>query len=648
MQHRPEIDGLRSLAILPVLLFHADFSFFARGYLGVDIFFVISGYLITNLILQDIRQKKFSISNFYVRRAKRLLPALFFVLCVSSVVAWLSLLPADMLDFAKSLLAALTFTSNFYFWTAGDYFAADSALRPLLHLWSLGIEEQFYLLFPWVLLWHRGYLAHHQHGGRWLLGAAVLSLSLAIFFSVRHPSAVFYLPITRMWELLAGAVAAWYGWGEDQDAGKRRKSFFAWLGLLVVSLVLLWPYDLPWPVLTVSLPLVLGTVLVLAYARGNSAVAWCLSLPPLVFIGWISYSAYLWHQPVFAFMRHHLFPLEGYTASGAVLAVLMLAAVSWRWVEQPFRGHRQAWGLSDGRWGQIAACLALGLALMMSWVWSKQGVPSRYSQGDLGMVTYAQDNFHRFTEGYRVGTCFLDEHAAQPVFGEVCQISGVRDQLIWGDSHAAALYQGIALLPQERERWAQFTASGCPPLVDFEVTWRPLCRSINNEVMEQIRIGQPKQILLHANWLLYKNQGLNIEAALEQTVSRLLKIAPHSQIFVLGGIPQWQPSLPLHILHRKVSWEAASMQWLNNYSLDPIYALDGRLEKSVMQGMGDLYNKNYIVVLDILCQKQLCPVTAQVSDEWMPFAWDYGHMTTAGAQWLAFRLKEKIAEHAEK
>lgn len=651
MQYRPEIDGLRSVAIFPVLLFHAGLPVFERGYLGVDIFFVISGYLIAGLILEDVRVNKFCIVDFYMRRARRLLPALFFVIFISSIAAWWSLLPADMLDFSKSVLAALTFTSNFYFWQTGDYFAADSALRPLLHLWSLGIEEQFYLFLPWLLVWRHGYLARGR-GGLWLLGAAMVSLLLACWWMARSPTAVFYLPITRAWELLVGAVVAWYGWGvssSGRNGGRSRwQAAGALLGLLMVLGVLTLPYSLPWPVLTVSLPLVVGTALVLACARGDSAVARLLSWRPFVLLGWVSYSAYLWHQPVFAFARHNLVPLEGWAAWGAVVVVVILAGVSWRWVEQPFRGNGRFGGLSGRALGWWAGGGTGVLVLAMLLVWLGQGVPQRYSKQALGMVTYAQDNFQRFTEGYRVGTCFLDEHTTKPVFGDACHIQAGDKGVIWGDSHAAALYQGFALLPEKSERWAQFTGSGCPPLLDFDVAWRPFCRAMNDVVLEQIRLGQPQVVLLHANWLLYAHEGGDVGLALENTVRRLRQVAPLIQVVVLGGGAQWQPSLPLHILRRGVDWAMPPVKWLENHDLGRVHALDQGLHAAVVRGLGDAREGGFIFATEIVCRNNECPVTAEIYGEWMPFVWDYGHMTTAAAKWFASELKEKINNRAEK
>jgi peptidoglycan/LPS O-acetylase OafA/YrhL len=208
MDYRPEIDGLRALAVLPVILFHAGFETFSGGFVGVDVFFVISGYLITTIILKELEQDDFSIARFYERRARRILPALFLVMFVCIPFAWLWLLPDDMQRFSQSLVAVSTFVSNLLFWQESGYFDTAAELKPLLHTWSLAVEEQYYVLFPLflVLVW--------PFGKRWILVllalGAVLSLSLAEWGSFRRPAATFYLLPTRGWELLLGALIAFY------------------------------------------------------------------------------------------------------------------------------------------------------------------------------------------------------------------------------------------------------------------------------------------------------------------------------------------------------------------------------------------------------------------------------------------------------
>jgi peptidoglycan/LPS O-acetylase OafA/YrhL len=218
MEYRREIDGLRALAVLPVILFHAGFTTFSGGFVGVDVFFVISGYLITTIILTELEQGTFSIVNFYERRARRILPALFVMMLACLPFAWFWLLPEDMKDFSQSLLAVSVFASNILFWRESGYFDSAAELKPLLHTWSLAVEEQYYMLFPLFLM------ATWRFGRRWILGSliavALASLALAQWGSLVKPAATFYLLPTRVWELLIGAFAAFYLSHKKQVSGQ--------------------------------------------------------------------------------------------------------------------------------------------------------------------------------------------------------------------------------------------------------------------------------------------------------------------------------------------------------------------------------------------------------------------------------------------
>lgn len=337
MKYRKEIDGLRAIAVLPVILFHAGFKSFSGGFVGVDIFFVISGYLITTIILGELEHDKFSIVNFYERRARRILPALFFVMLVCLPFAWLWLFPSDMQDFSKSLVAVSTFSSNVLFWRSSGYFDAASELKPLLHTWSLAIEEQYYVFFPlfMMLFW--------KLGKKWLLialgfvffGSAILS-QWGVY---AKPVASFYLLPTRSWELLVGAFAAFYMSSSIYKEHRRGINEIAgWLGIcLIITSIAIYSNNTPFPGLY-AVPPVLGTLLVILYANQYTTVGKFVGNKLFVGVGLISYSAYLWHQPLFAFARHRSL-LEPSTAVLLSISVasLILAYFSWSFVEAPFR-----------------------------------------------------------------------------------------------------------------------------------------------------------------------------------------------------------------------------------------------------------------------------------------------------------------------
>lgn len=342
MFYRPEVDGLRAVAVIPVILFHAGLPLFSGGFVGVDVFFVISGYLITSIILAEIARNDFSLIRFYERRARRILPALFAVMLVSVICSWFILLPSDMLDFSQSLIAVSIFSSNILFFLETSYWDTASELKPLLHTWSLAVEEQYYLIFPIFLMLAYGF------GKRWLLSILVIisivSLCIAHFGSQSYPDAAFYLLPTRFWELALGAFLAFIPTNYDQHqerVSNVRKWLTELLGLLGLILIIYscvaFDDHTPFPSLYTLVPTI-GALLIIAFASANTIVGRLLSLKLFVGIGLISYSLYLWHQPVLAFARHVSFPEpDPLTLCVLILVIFILSILSWQFIEKPFR-----------------------------------------------------------------------------------------------------------------------------------------------------------------------------------------------------------------------------------------------------------------------------------------------------------------------
>ncbi len=332
MHHRREIDGLRAVAVLPVLLFHAGFPGFSGGFVGVDVFFVISGYLITGLVLTDLDAGRFSIAQFYERRARRILPALFLVTICTVPVAWALMLPEAFRRFGESAGAMALFLSNFYFLSKVDYFAPAAELQPLLHTWSLAVEEQFYLFFPPLLAWL------WPRGRRVTLWVLLVILGASLLFSVwaggENAERNFFFTGSRVWELAVGAVCAVAGHG--RAGAPRQVPALAGIAMIVAA-VALFDRTTPNPGLPTLLP-VTGTAMVLVWGLRGTIVAAALSLRVPVAIGLVSYSAYLWHFPIFALTRIALdhMPSPGAMA-GLVALSLALASLTWWLVEQPFR-----------------------------------------------------------------------------------------------------------------------------------------------------------------------------------------------------------------------------------------------------------------------------------------------------------------------
>lgn len=350
LKYRPEIDGLRAIALLPVIFFHAGFRAFQGGYVGVAIFFVISGYLITSIIVTDLDEGVFSLTSFYERRARRILPALFLVVVASIpfALAWLTL--ADMKDFSQSILASSFFVSNVLFWRESGYFQADAMLKPLLHTWSLSVEEQFYLLFPVfvALIWRLG----ANRALRLLVLLGIISLAVAEWGARNKPSATYLLLPTRAWEVALGAVLALLHRGSSEN-GPNVNAHRGWIDLaaiaglgMIVWSALSFDQRTSFHGLSALIP-TLGTILIVHFVRSGTLVGRFLAIGPLVGLGLISYSAYLWQQPLFAFARQRsLWEPSASVMASLILLTLLLAYGSWRFVDGP-SALRHGWGAGN-------------------------------------------------------------------------------------------------------------------------------------------------------------------------------------------------------------------------------------------------------------------------------------------------------------
>jgi len=354
LKYRPEIDGLRALAVVPVILFHAGFELFSGGFVGVDVFFVISGYLITTILIEDIEKQQFSLVNFYERRARRILPALFFVMFVCIPFAWMWMLPSGMKDFSQSLVAVSLFASNVLFWRKSGYFDAAAEQKPLLHTWSLSIEEQFYIIYPILLIFF------FKFGKKtfiiFLIISAITSLTLAqwagnlkftypyfekefLFFN-QSSLTNFFLPIGRIWELIIGILIAFYIKKNGQP--NRFNEILTLFGLILIFYsVFTFTPETNYPSFHTLLPTI-GTGLLILFMNSKTFIHKIFSQKLLVFIGLISYSAYLYHFPIFTFIEY-----SNYLENSLLLKIILIlitffiSFVSWKYIEKPFRNKKK-------------------------------------------------------------------------------------------------------------------------------------------------------------------------------------------------------------------------------------------------------------------------------------------------------------------
>ena len=336
MKYRAEIDGLRAIAVIPVILFHGGFELFSGGFIGVDVFFVISGYLITAILIKDLENNSFSLINFYERRARRILPALYFMIIISVIIGWFILTPYFYRDLFQTITATSLFLSNYLLYLKSGYFASIAELKPLLHTWSLAVEEQYYVLFPILLFffWRFG-----RNTTLWLFSILFfLSFLFCLWALNHHPNANFLLLPSRAWELLAGCLVAFF----IQKKGFLSNNLFSILGLIAILFsVFTFDSSTPFPSLYTLIP-VFGTVAIIVFANGTTLVARILRIRIIVGLGLISYSLYLWHQPIFSFLKHLLFAKPTYLQSlSAFVLIFIISFFSWQYVERPFRNKNK-------------------------------------------------------------------------------------------------------------------------------------------------------------------------------------------------------------------------------------------------------------------------------------------------------------------
>ena len=634
MTYRKEIDGLRSLAVLPVIFYHAGFSFFSGGFIGVDVFFVISGYLITSLILKEKKEETFSLLNFYERRARRILPALFFVMICCIPFAWIWTLPAEFKDFAQSILATSLFSSNIFFWQGTDYFGGGNVdLKILLHTWSLAVEEQYYLIFPVfiMLTWRLGlkFLVY------FFLTFTVLSLGLSHYGSSHFPVANFYLLPSRAWELLLGVLAALYLFSGNENKIKLPSWIKETLGFLGLGMILLtvWLFDknTPFPSLYALVPTI-GTLLLILFSTSTTLLGKFLSLKPLVFTGLISYSLYLWHLPLFVFARHILIEEPNkIILIGLILLSFIFAYISWRFVEKPFRDRNLfsqrkifLYSLSG-----IFCFLVIGSIIIFNNGF-ESSFKAKLSKDQLSLLSLQEAYRQEIDSMYRRGECHLRTDQTYKDFTNSCfGKNQEKDYLIWGDSNAGALFYGLDFYAKTV---VQFTSTGCPPFIAEDIFMRPNCREVNDYVINQIKKLNPKKIWLHSDWFRYKS--LDPVTKLEKTLKLINEISPSSEVYIVGGVPQWERTLPRIMI--KKSLNLNNTDFISTPLLSELKSIDNHLRI-----LADKSKVFFLSPIDFFCKESLCLAVVKLDEITEPIIWDNNHLTKTASKILAEELLSK-------
>ncbi len=490
------------MAVLSVILFHAAIPGFGGGFVGVDMFFVISGHLITGSITEELAAGTFSLGGFYERRIRRILPALAVVIVCIQPFAWRLMFPEELSSASDSLMGIALFSSNVVFWLESGYFATAAEFKPLLHTWSLAVEEQFYILFPLLLLGIARFLPRWRKAVLWTVLAS--SLALSEWGVVSHPSWAYYLLPTRAWELLLGAVLSLTPAAPQDEGRTLRNEIWSITGLaMIIVAVVSYDKATPFPGLFALIP-TFGTGFVIASAVSGTLVFRVLASPPLVGVGLLSYSAYLWHQPLFALARYQ--SLAPPSLGGALLLcvlTLFIAYFSWRFVEVPSRSatfvsRRQTFALAAATSAIIGG---IGIIVHMH-----RGFPSRFA--------FPSSTAHSFELSRRAAECFNQVLVHQRV-DWLCNIGAQGDSvdfLITGDSHALSLLDTFDDVARANGTHGVFAGlSGCPPLRGVYVL-RPGqterdCHQLNERVYNYVRERRIKTVILVARWTYYTDGG---------------------------------------------------------------------------------------------------------------------------------------------
>lgn len=494
--YRPEIDGLRAIAVILVLLSHLGISGFQGGYIGVDMFFVISGYVITSLLRHAIEDGHFSFWVFVKHRAFRLIPALIPVIIFCIALTWLIFTPADLKAFSTSILGVVSFASNFVFWHGAGYFDAPSMVKPLLHTWSLAVEWQFYLIFPLLLSYVLR--THPRSLLSVLLVLALLSFIACIVQTDMNPSSAFYLLPYRLWELLLGTGTSFFLDQKRVSLSRPLSAAMSWAGvLLIITSTTLFTEQSLFPGWRAALPCVGTALLLISCSHPHLYFTRLLRMPLLIGIGLISYSLYLWHWPLIVLAKYWtMSPLNGLQQTAIFLLVVPIAWLSWKYIETPFRRPAKN---TQRRVQWVMASLFFLFAILAVAISARKGFPSR-------IPSEAMHYANAINDSNPDNTCHTLP-LEKVTKGEICRLGHATprrpDFMLWGDSHADALVPAFKLLAEKDGLYGEFaTHMGCPPL---QRTYRANmltgdCSQFNEAMLKLAQIRKVRRVILASAW----------------------------------------------------------------------------------------------------------------------------------------------------
>jgi len=629
LKYRADIDGLRAVAVFAVVLFHAFPEAIKGGFVGVDIFFVISGFLISTILLQNLELEKFKFADFYSRRIRRIFPALIIVLIACWIAGWFTLLPDEFMQLGKHIMAGASFISNLMLWNESGYFDSSSDVKPLLHLWSLGIEEQFYIFWPLItwIAWKRKihflYIA---------IAVAIISFSLNVWGIKNDLIGVFYSPITRIWELLSGSIIAWVLFSQNLVSKKildEHRNTLSVLGLTaIIASIILFNKEILFPGWWAIVP-VFGACALIFSGPNSILNRLILSNKYLVAIGLISYPLYLWHWPLLVFAKIINVEVSIWMRIEILILSIALAIATYKFIEKPIR---------FGGKNKLKVMLLVVLMTLVGYAgyaaYIRDGIPINRVKIRSSNALLNQMLTFKFNPGpaYRVGSCMLTEKQG-PESLKNCnnqEDPSKKSILIWGDSHGGHLYPGYMTRYSNEYNILQRTASGCPPALGYDTVDRLFCKEINEATIQYIEKIKPDRVVLAGNWSRY---GLILNQ-LSETVKRLKKLGI-KKIDLVGQVPRWENNLPKQILLYCKKNTPCQIPEYMSFGLIKDIEIDDKLRSfSLENGI------NYFSPYQILCNSEGCLIrTGNTGDSIT--AWDSEHLTYEGSNALVSKFKTK-------
>ncbi len=633
LSYRPDVDGLRAVAVLSVVVFHAFPSALPGGFVGVDVFFVISGFLISNILFVSLRQRRFSILSFYDKRVRRIFPALIVVMVFSLAFGWKYLFSDEYRQVGKHIASGVGFVTNIVLWQESGYFDVASETKPMLHLWSLAIEEQFYLFWPLLLafLWRR------KINFLYIMGfIALASFAFNVYLIKYSPTASFYSPLTRFWELMVGGILAYVTLQGRFRIERYRSAASIAGGLLLLAGFVFINKSRQFPGWWALLPTAGAFLLIL-----SGPDAWVnrriLSLRAVVFIGLISYPLYLWHWPLLSFAKIMLGSTSREIRLLLVATAVLLAWVTYKWIEKPLRFNK---------WPKMMPALvsifaAVGFA----------GFSCVKTEGyeGYGPRDAAKTEFLRYFDNSVLERSYLKREGLREKYREQCNFYDlaayyaghssslpvaaidaecyVRDRaiprslFIWGDSHASHLYFGLKLNLSQDWQILQVTSSACAPSLSYvEDSATNYCQRSNWFALKTIGEQKPDIVIVAQE----ANHSVQNMASIEDKIKKL----GVSRVLFMGPAPHWEPAMP-KLMVRKF-WDERPQRTFVGLN-DKFMSLDEKIKKTLRI----LSSDNYVSLFDYFCNQSGCLTRLGPDIKLHITSWDYGHLTPVASDAFA-------------